>query len=305
MNFVIAHADKRPLRMVITQRCNARCRCCHHEGFLSPAADLDADQLRREVTQGFFGQFARVAITGGEPTLHSRIYDIVEHVASSTAVPIAINTNGLVESRRFAKLLRLRIAEVHISIHSLLPEVNARVFGVPYDANSVVDNVGTVIENGVGLCINRMVLAGVNSEPMEVVDFAERWGGEIAARVQLFPDLYETDTAKDHIFASILAEAHRRGYRCRHWGRHRVFQHTTRASFTWTSSCTPEAMNPPDFAAAAVFMTPRLTLKRMLSPEEWPWRPDFNNALPTLLGPSGPATASLEARRRATVETGL
>jgi len=294
-----------PLRQVVTARCSARCAHCHHEGVSVPMADLDADRFRREVGQGFFAHFTQVSITGGEPLLHPDIRAIVRHVTSSSALPVAVNTNGLAHPDCLAGLLKLRLTAVHISVHSSDADVNARVFAMPYDRSRVLHNARAVIDSGVGLCINRVILRGINSEPEEVVDFAEQWS-ELGARVRLYPNLYETVSANKQIITGILAEALRLGYRCRCRGRHHHFDHVARGSFTWTSPCTPEAMDPPDYAQAAVFMTPHMGLKRMLSPREWPWEPGFNQALPLALRYPRPSSwlASGEARRSATVEVG-
>jgi len=277
------NSPTRPLRLIVTTRCSARCAHCHHEGLHATVADLDATRFRQEVGTGFFRHFSQVSITGGEPLLHPHIRTIVSHVVSSTAGPVAINTNGLAQPGRLAELLHMGVTAIHVSVHSSYSEVNARIFGVPYDRAKVLRNAEAVIASGVGLYINRVILPGINSEPAEVIDFAEHWVGKGGVRVQLFPNLYEDATANEQVFAGILAEAHHRGYQCQRLDRQHVFDHASRGSFTWTSPCTPEAENPPDYATAAVFMTPRMSLKRMLSPREWPWQASLNRALPASL----------------------
>jgi molybdenum cofactor biosynthesis enzyme MoaA len=279
----------RPLRLVATTRCSARCAHCHHEGVTAPMADLDADRFCQEVRQGFFRHFAQVSVTGGEPLLHPEIRKIISHVVSSTQAPVVVNTNGLADADRFAQVLDLGLAAVHVSIHSSHPETNAEVFGVPYDQARVLRNARAILDSGTDLCINRVILAGINSVPAEVVDFTERWSGGVGARVQIFPDLYENDVVNERVFEDILAEARCRGYQYKHHGRHHVVSHSGRGSFTWLSPCTPEAMAPPDYAAAAIFMTPRMALKRMLCSEEWVWEPGFNNTLPLALCCSRPS----------------
>ncbi len=299
---------RRPLRVVVTTNCNAKCVHCHHEGVAAPMGYLDADRFREQVEPEFFQGFGKVSITGGEPLTHPRIGSIVAHVVSSTDAIVAVNTNGLTHSRRLAELLRLGVREVHVSVHSSHPAVNARVFGIPhYDQARAFRTAEAIVANGADLFVNRVILPGVNAAPAEVVDFAEQWTGERSARVQLFPNLFENAAATEQIFTNILTEARRRGYRCLYRGREHVFDHASRGSFTWVYPCTPEALDPPDYAAAAIFLTPRMGLKRMLSPREWAWRDEFNHKLPASLGcrPPDGAEPSWKPNRAAKAEIEL
>ena len=85
------------LRLSITETCNFRCSYCLPDGNTcdSRAGELSIAEIKRLVTA--FAQLGtrKVRITGGEPSLHK---DLTEIIASCKAVPgiekVALTTNG-------------------------------------------------------------------------------------------------------------------------------------------------------------------------------------------------------------------
>lgn len=83
----------------ITDRCNSRCTFCKIWDNLDPH-DLDPDcidKLPKELMQ--------VNLTGGEPFLHKDIEVIVEKLVSRD-VRIIINTNGLIDLKKYLNILK-------------------------------------------------------------------------------------------------------------------------------------------------------------------------------------------------------
>ena len=64
----------------------------------------------------------------------------------------------------------------------------------------------------------------------------------------------------------------------------------------------PAEAGEDNILAAAVFMTPRMSLKRMLSPREWPWQAGFNHVLPVSFSCARPNRERQERRCKATRE---
>lgn len=85
----------RTIRLLLTQRCNARCDYCHNEG-----QDGKADQLTLSEITNLIGSLTRHGIevdefvlSGGEPTLHRDLADIA-HLCKQSGARVSINTHG-------------------------------------------------------------------------------------------------------------------------------------------------------------------------------------------------------------------
>jgi MoaA/NifB/PqqE/SkfB family radical SAM enzyme len=81
------------VNFAITWKCNSRCKMCNiwrERSFkeISPelVAKIFSDKLLRKTRL--------VKVTGGEPTLHSRLPDVIKVISDSCDAKIAINTNG-------------------------------------------------------------------------------------------------------------------------------------------------------------------------------------------------------------------
>ncbi|HEY8380096.1 MAG TPA: radical SAM protein [Nannocystis sp.] len=78
------------------------------------------------VARGYFG----VILTGGEPTLHPDLPAIAAY-ASERGLDVRVITNGTrLADRDFARALAAAgVRRVHVSIYSVIPEVEARLRG--------------------------------------------------------------------------------------------------------------------------------------------------------------------------------
>ncbi len=81
--------------VIFTQGCNFRCPFCHNPELVLP--NLFADPLDSEEVFSFFekrkGQLQGVVITGGEPTLHDDLPDVMKRF-KSMGYMIKLDTNG-------------------------------------------------------------------------------------------------------------------------------------------------------------------------------------------------------------------
>jgi 7,8-dihydro-6-hydroxymethylpterin dimethyltransferase len=82
----------------VAQRCNLRCPTC----FAGSAPDLDglvpAEEVLRNIDRRIERENGRIdvlMISGGEPTIHPAILDIMEGAAARPIVRILLNTNGI------------------------------------------------------------------------------------------------------------------------------------------------------------------------------------------------------------------
>lgn len=83
------------IRLLLTQKCNARCSYCHNEG-----QESGLQQLSLEAIAALIARFAEqgcvideFVLSGGEPTLHPQLVEIAT-LCKSTGARVSINTHG-------------------------------------------------------------------------------------------------------------------------------------------------------------------------------------------------------------------
>lgn len=115
-----------PLRVVITKECNGVCSFCHNEGNNSDINFITQDVILQCITAAKELSLPRISLTGGEPTLHADIYDIIRKIkADLPDVELGITTTGI----NISKLLEVsgrEIDKINVSVSSLKEEVYMR-----------------------------------------------------------------------------------------------------------------------------------------------------------------------------------
>jgi len=111
------------LRISLTDRCNLRCVYCMPKQGLrwQPSADLlTIDEIVRVVKAASEGGVRRVRLTGGEPLLHPHIIEIVQRIASITAIEeVSLTTNAMLLEKLAQPLADVGLKRVNISLDSL------------------------------------------------------------------------------------------------------------------------------------------------------------------------------------------
>jgi len=110
------------LRISLTDRCNLRCVYCMPADIkFAPLPHLlQDDELIRLVRIATTVGFDRVRLTGGEPTVHPNLVQIVGDIANIPGIQeIAMTTNALKLEKLAQPLARAGLNRVNISIDSL------------------------------------------------------------------------------------------------------------------------------------------------------------------------------------------
>lgn len=109
------------IRVKTLVKCGWTCKWCHQEGnFQANQLRLDQeliDTLRR--FKDHFG-FTEVHFTGGEPTLHVQLSDMIAATSSLGMVP-KMTTNGQGNLKTYEALLSAGLQSVNVSMHTLDP----------------------------------------------------------------------------------------------------------------------------------------------------------------------------------------
>ena len=107
------------LFLELTDRCNLACRHCGSSCGARNATFLDADlaiDTLRTVAEDFDPRSVMVCLTGGEPLVHPRFFEIAE-AAADLGFPWGVTTNGTLIDRRTAiELMAARMGAVTVSI---------------------------------------------------------------------------------------------------------------------------------------------------------------------------------------------
>lgn len=129
--------------VIVTYRCNARCRVCKTWQFPSRPSEEFRPDLLRKLPEGL----GRVNITGGEPLIRKDLLEIVDILAPK-AKRLEISTNGYFTDRLVALARRHPELTVRISIEGLA-ETNDRVRGIPNGFDRAVRSFHSLRDIGV------------------------------------------------------------------------------------------------------------------------------------------------------------
>lgn len=160
------------LRISLTDSCNFRCSycmpdekisCMPHERLMQPD---EIDQITRIFVQ--LG-VRKIRLTGGEPLVRKEAREIIERI-SRYPVELTLTSNGVLADQFLPVFLEAGIRSINISMDSLQPE---RFFQLTKRDRwqNVWDNIHLLMENGLHVKVNVVVMKGVNDS--EILDFIE------------------------------------------------------------------------------------------------------------------------------------
>ncbi|MFQ5800307.1 MAG: radical SAM protein [Candidatus Hydrothermarchaeales archaeon] len=143
----------RYLQLHITERCNLNCAHC----YLGEKEQKDLDfKLIKKVLEEFSPNGMKVLITGGEPLLHKRFWEVLER-ASTFPVRLELLTNGTLITKEVAERLSKYIHAMQISLdgmkdgHEYLrgkDTFKKAVRGIKNAAKVLDVNVATMVHSG-------------------------------------------------------------------------------------------------------------------------------------------------------------
>lgn len=172
------------LRISITDRCNFRCVYC-----MEP--DVQFQPRENVLTPGEIIRMARVAqslgvrkirLTGGEPTLHPQLTEIISGIRAATDVEIAMISNGsLLTREKLSAWKRAGLDRMTISIDSVRADRFARVTRSTVTPEDVMAGIEMCVAEGLTpLKLNAVLVRGQNDdEAVELARLARRFGVEM------------------------------------------------------------------------------------------------------------------------------
>jgi cyclic pyranopterin phosphate synthase len=165
----------RDLRLSITDRCNFRCvYCMEPDVRFMPVQDLlSVEELARVARVCMSLGVQKLRITGGEPTVHPRLDDILGALGAMRPRDLAMTTNGSrMDDASLARWRTLGLQRLTISIDSIREDRFAAITRARFSAAGVIDAVRRATRAGFRtIKLNAVIVRGVNED--EVLPLAE------------------------------------------------------------------------------------------------------------------------------------
>ena len=155
--------------------CNNHCAHCYNEPGRRQAS-LSLEDWKRTLNRLWDIGVPYVIFTGGEPTLHPHLTELVAH-ASALGQITGLNSNGrlLAEPELPATLLQAGLDHVQITLHSDLPEVHDNLVSAPAWEETVA-GIRACLELGLHTLTNTTLLAANAGRAVEMVEFLHTLG---------------------------------------------------------------------------------------------------------------------------------
>jgi cyclic pyranopterin phosphate synthase len=158
----------RDLRLSITDRCNFRCVYCMDPDvrFMPQHELLSVEELARVARVCVGLGIEKIRLTGGEPTVHPQLEEIIRAVAATGVEDIAMTTNGsLMDERSAAAWRRAGLSRVTISLDSVQPETFARTTRSRCTPQTVVAAAREALGAGLERTkLNSVIIRGLNDD---------------------------------------------------------------------------------------------------------------------------------------------
>lgn len=115
----------------ITDGCNLSCACCYAGSAGETFLDLDTVNFMLDKYVEYEGHPEVVQISGGEPTLHPHLFEIIKLAQSKKIHYVMLNTNGirLVEDDEFSRHLADTNTELYLQFDGFEPGIYEKIRG--------------------------------------------------------------------------------------------------------------------------------------------------------------------------------
>lgn len=136
----------------ITRLCNQKCRICSNPEIDATLSFHKVKSLIDDfIERGYHG----IILTGGEPTLHPQLTDIISY-AKNHQIHVRIITNGqkICEENYLKKLINSGLDHVHISIYSHLEKIQAFISENSESLKNILKAIENIGKNGITADIN-------------------------------------------------------------------------------------------------------------------------------------------------------
>jgi len=161
----------------VNSRCNQKCVFCNRPpvGFESDDYPLEKiDQKFSELKKE--GQTERVILTGGEPTLHPQLNEIILS-GKKRGFMIEVQTNGtLFGAKELEKWKKSGLDIINFAFHSHKEETSNKLRGINYGFQKIIDNIKYASQLGFELHLIHVINSVNYKDLPEWIDFVKTMG---------------------------------------------------------------------------------------------------------------------------------
>lgn len=163
----------------ITKSCNFKCIHCYENAGKKADDELTTDEIIDGIDKLSRLGVASIAFSGGEPTTHPGIIDLIKH-ASEDGMYVSMATNGFKTAKieRAKEFADAGLEFVQISLDGLNPETHDKFRGVPNSWNRAVQSIKNFLELGVFVEVSTTVTQENYDEIPRMIDFMRELGVE-------------------------------------------------------------------------------------------------------------------------------
>lgn len=138
------------LRVSVCHACQLRCVFCHREGIANHWAPVFLDPTSFDVLLRAYRTVdgREVNLTGGEPTLHPAIGELLEVAGRDRTWRLTLHTNGLAIDRVLPQLRRGLVDEVRVSLHSTDDSFGKKFLGRAWSFGAIAKGIVAVRDAG-------------------------------------------------------------------------------------------------------------------------------------------------------------
>lgn len=177
----VLYSPLNAVRVKVHVPCQWTCEFCHMEGnhFSLPVQNDDAFASVLSSFGKHFN-FDEVHYTGGEPSIHPRIVDLIK-TAKSLGFKVKMTTNGQTELERYEDCISAGLEELNVSVHTLDGKALGDIMLPPRKAEwgkraidrqlSLISALKEKISVKINTCVGES-----ESEALRIADFAFREG---------------------------------------------------------------------------------------------------------------------------------
>jgi radical SAM protein with 4Fe4S-binding SPASM domain len=158
------------ISLEITRKCNLQCKHCYSDSGVQRKNELTFEEIKKLIDQLAHIGVLNILLTGGEPLLHPRLFEIIEYIVSKP-MSCTLFTNGTLITKAVAqKLKRYGVLSVVTSIDGATPATHDTFRGVPNSFEKTVQGIHLLRETGIPVRGNISIHKGNCSEVVDIVE---------------------------------------------------------------------------------------------------------------------------------------
>lgn len=156
--------------IVLTGRCNLKCKMCDIPIFHTAIPDISYKKIKNIIDEGSELGFNKITFTGGEPLLRSDIIKIIRY-AKSKKFFVVLNSNGTLIDKELVRKLKLsKIDFITISIDGT-HDIHDKIRGKG-NYNRAIRGIKLLIKNNMTVAIASVIMKENFSELSKIIQIA-------------------------------------------------------------------------------------------------------------------------------------